>query len=474
MKKYYILLLSLSITISTLLAQNKSKEAVTVPIPNYSTAKTTSCIDTIRYPQTKTTGVEADTMATGVREGAAQYYHFSGTGIIHGISAYMLLDFDGIPGNADSIQLMAKVMKVNAFNEPIILIDSSIVTIYDVGYQEQALMFDAPISITDSFAIALEIPAGFNDTLFYTSNSSVNSDGAGEGLASIAYQGIWYNYYMRGWGWDVDILMSPIFEQTISSNYIVDSSIVCLGNDILFTNTSSFTDNSMFNTAQTTFILDYGNINTSTIDTTLLYTYPSAGNFLSTLTFAHYGYNGACVDDSSIMVTVLDTSISNFNYTGLGGGAYQFTDMSTSANTYYWDFGNGDTSTLQSPIYTYLTSNNYNVCLTVTDSNGCNVNTSCQTVSFVTAVESAKSNKEEVKIYPIPANKYFNVEVLSSYKNGSIIITDVVGKTVKSININDQESVKISTQEMNSGVYFLSIENNGQKVYTKRILIDKK
>jgi PKD repeat protein len=474
MKKTYLLLLLLSISITTLLSQNKSKVVVPVPTLNYSTAKTTACIDTIRYPQTKTTGVEADTIARYLREGAAQYYHFSGSGVIHGISAYMLLDFDGVPGNTDSIQLVAKVMKVNDYNEPIILIDSSFVTIYDVGYQEQALMFDAPISITDSFAIALEIPAGFTDTLFYTSNSSVSSDGSGEGLASIAYEGIWYNYYMRGWGWDVDILLSPIFEQEFTASYTVDTNSVCLGQPISFTNTTVSNPNTMFfaaNPADQNIL--FGDMNSDVFDTTTVYTYTNAGAYNSIVESLNWGYSAICVADTSITVTVLDTAISNYNYASLGGGAYQFTDMSTNANTYYWDFGDGDTSTLQSPIHTYLTSNNYNVCLTVTDSNGCNVNTSCQIVSFVTGIAS-NINKEEVRIYPVPANKFLNVVIPSDYRNGSIVITDVVGKTVEDIEINNQESIKILTQEINSGVYFLSIENNGQKVYTKRILIDKK
>lgn len=440
---------------------------------SYSNAKTSTCIDTIRYPQTKTTAIEADTIATGLREGAAQYYFYSGTGIVHGISAYMLLDFDGIPGNADSIQLMAKVMKVNAFQEPITLIDSSLVTIYDVGYQEQALMFDSPINITDSFAIALEIPAGFNDTLFYTSNSSVNFDGAGEGLASVAYQGIWYNFYMRGWGWDVDILMSPIFEQTINSNYSVDTTEICLGSDVTFTNSTIYTSNSMFMTSPVGLSLNFGDGDSAAIDTTLQHLYTSSGSFMTSLTLNHYGYSAVCSDVSVIEVSVLDTSISNFNYTALGGGAYQFTDMSSSANTYFWDFGDGDTSSLQSPMHTFLTSSNYNVCLTVTDSNGCNVNTSCQTVSFVTGIEGV-SNAKEVKVYPIPANKFINIDIPVVYNSGNVVLTDIVGKTVKSVSINQNNSMKILTNDINSGVYFLTIENNGQKNFSRRIVIDKK
>ena len=271
------------------------------------------------------------------------------------------------------------------------------------------------------------------------------------------------------------MLLSPIFEQSFSADYVVDTNTVCLGNPVLFTNTSSTIENTMFNTASTSNSLDVDELFTIvSFDTNYTQTYINEGVHTTAFEKIHFGYNGNCVDNSSIVITVLDTSISNYNYAALGGGSYQFTDLSTSANTYYWDFDDGDTSSLQSPIHTFLVDNNYNVCLTVTDTNGCNVNTSCQTVSFVTGVESTNIKYNEFNIYPIPANKYFTVTVPSNYNKGSVIITDVVGKTVKSININDQESVKILTQDINSGVYFLSIENNGQKVYTKRIIIDKK
>jgi PKD repeat protein len=56
-----------------------------------------------------------------------------------------------------------------------------------------------------------------------------------------------------------------------------------------------------------------------------------------------------------------------------------FTDASTDATTYAWDFGDSGTSTSASPTHTYLADGTYNVCLTVT--NSCGTDQFCQTVT---------------------------------------------------------------------------------------------
>lgn len=56
-----------------------------------------------------------------------------------------------------------------------------------------------------------------------------------------------------------------------------------------------------------------------------------------------------------------------------------FTDLSSSATGWFWDFGDGYQSTLQHPEHTYQQTGNYLVCLTVADS--CGSDTVCETVS---------------------------------------------------------------------------------------------
>ena len=48
-----------------------------------------------------------------------------------------------------------------------------------------------------------------------------------------------------------------------------------------------------------------------------------------------------------------------------------FTDLSVNAISWYWRFGNGDTSVLQNPVYTYDSIPTSPVSLTITDNHGC-------------------------------------------------------------------------------------------------------
>lgn len=73
-----------------------------------------------------------------------------------------------------------------------------------------------------------------------------------------------------------------------------------------------------------------------------------------------------------------------FQYSGTPAlPMYSFTDSSTAANdsiiSWAWDFGDGNTSTMQNPTHTYNTPGPWVVCLTVSTVLGCN-STYCDTV----------------------------------------------------------------------------------------------
>jgi gliding motility-associated-like protein len=50
-----------------------------------------------------------------------------------------------------------------------------------------------------------------------------------------------------------------------------------------------------------------------------------------------------------------------------------FTNQTGGAVGYTWNFGNGDTSNVENPTYTYTGAGNFSVILTVTDTNGCSI-----------------------------------------------------------------------------------------------------
>ncbi len=61
-----------------------------------------------------------------------------------------------------------------------------------------------------------------------------------------------------------------------------------------------------------------------------------------------------------------------------------FVNTSTGVNnTYTWNFGDGNTSNVEHPVHTYLTSGTFQVCLAITDATGCSDNL-CANLNVVT------------------------------------------------------------------------------------------
>ncbi|MEZ4775620.1 MAG: PKD domain-containing protein [Bacteroidia bacterium] len=90
--------------------------------------------------------------------------------------------------------------------------------------------------------------------------------------------------------------------------------------------------------------------------------------------------DGVCADtlirQNYIDVTGPDPDFTTNNTTGCAPLPVSFTSTSTPASgttitNYLWNFGDGGTSTLQNPVYSYATPGLYTVSLTVLDSDGC-------------------------------------------------------------------------------------------------------
>ena len=133
-----------------------------------------------------------------------------------------------------------------------------------------------------------------------------------------------------------------------------------------------FTDES---TGATSWLWDLGNGATSSQQNpSTLYANP--GTYTVTLTVTNA--NGSQTLSKTNFITVNDPPTPNFNANNTAGCfplRVQFTDASNPGSgsivSWSWNFGNGATSTLQNPFYTYTVSGTFYVSLTVTNSAGC-------------------------------------------------------------------------------------------------------
>jgi gliding motility-associated-like protein len=106
------------------------------------------------------------------------------------------------------------------------------------------------------------------------------------------------------------------------------------------------------------------------------HTYAGAGTYTVALVALVAGGGSACTDTDKVVINILPQPIANFSVSPNKGcdhitGAV-FTDMSTSATAWNWNFGNGNTfNGLLPPLQNYTTTGNFVASLTVTAANTC-------------------------------------------------------------------------------------------------------
>lgn len=140
------------------------------------------------------------------------------------------------------------------------------------------------------------------------------------------------------------------------------NTIECFGNPTAFTNQSTGNP--------TTFSWDFGDGSPLDSSTDPTHTYGASGNYLVSLTVTN-ALN--CSDNVVLLVQVNDVPVADFSWSQTCHGQnMNFTDQSlNSPITWDWDFGDGATDNVQSPLHLYADTGTYNVQLIVSGGSGC-------------------------------------------------------------------------------------------------------
>lgn len=167
----------------------------------------------------------------------------------------------------------------------------------------------------------------------------------------------------------------------------------------------------------TSWVWDFGDASTSTLQNPL-HNYTAAGPFNISLTVTTN--NGCSAIKEQILNTIYPEPVAAFSSLPQVciGSLIGFSDNSTASGStvtgWNWDFGDGNTSTLQNPTHIYASAGSYTVTLHVTSAEG------CQTVSnFAT---------HTVVVNPLPtANISGTTTVCLNSPSPSIVFTGVIG-----------------------------------------------
>lgn len=166
-----------------------------------------------------------------------------------------------------------------------------------------------------------------------------------------------------------------------------------------------------------------------------LHVYDTAGTYTVTLNVT--SING-CTDQVTQQVTVAPPPVADFTFDPEFGQSpllVDFTNNSTDAVSYLWDFGDGDTSTQAEPIHTYQNDGTYTITLTVTGIGGC-ISTVTQQISVIVttlniSVSLVETTDDNGRLYlsALIGNKgtrdVTSFEIMSSIGKGSRIAEHV-------------------------------------------------
>ncbi|MES2591701.1 MAG: PKD domain-containing protein [Bacteroidota bacterium] len=148
--------------------------------------------------------------------------------------------------------------------------------------------------------------------------------------------------------------------------------------DFINPNMILFSDNSVPNSVYTVWLFDDGTMDSIQNP---VHIFSEPGSYTVCLTM---GDSTGCSNTSCQEVVIGPVSCSSdFSYTpdSLDLLNFQFTDLSAGSTTsLLWEFGDGDTSSVQNPIHTYSSTGSYSVCLTVFDSLANCVDTYCENI----------------------------------------------------------------------------------------------
>ncbi len=259
------------------------------------------------------------------------------------------------------------------------------------------------------------------------------------GLYTVAINGV------CGIGADtIDITMSNI----VYTNFLTATdTLICVG-DTAFLSSSMTADSYSWNTAETTPVISVTTSGIYTLDVS----------------------DGCGNGSEMININVLASPVAGFTYTSSYVSAI-FTNTSIDpSNTYLWDFGDGTTSTEESPSHIFPTAGPYTVTLTVTNQCGADIYTSI--VSMVGVDELKK--EVNLSIFPNPSDGMFTIS-LTMFTQTEMIVTieNILGEVIYSSEMLSSDgnfSSTVNLSKESTGIYFVHLNLNGEQLSEKIII----
>lgn len=155
--------------------------------------------------------------------------------------------------------------------------------------------------------------------------------------------------------------------------------------------------------------------------------------------------------------------MANFSFVS-NSTAYGFLDVSGGpVNSWYWDFGDGNSSSLQNPNHTFGLSGTYLVCLTVV--NDCGTDSICQSV-MVIGVDDPMDGSY-LSVFPNPTDGHFVARMqFGSSEATQIKVVNTLGQVVyvADLGVVSEYETEVPSDRWAVGVYQVVVFHGGREV----------
>jgi PKD repeat protein len=173
--------------------------------------------------------------------------------------------------------------------------------------------------------------------------------------------------------------------------------------------------------------------------------------------------NGCTLVSGIVDIELNSLPVANFTFEQTFTTEYQvqFTNTSSSADAYLWNFGGNNTSIEQSPLFTFAFDNNWPVTLTVT--NNCGTSTTTITVNVIKTSINDLPGFNSVNVGPNPGNDFLIFSgVTHSNKKVNFKIYDLLGKLQlqKQVQVQGNFNEILNTESLSKGMYLIEVESD--------------
>ena len=208
----------------------------------------------------------------------------------------------------------------------------------------------------------------------------------------------------------------------------------------------------------------------STGDSTRSITVSSSGNITVTVTNSNQCLGVGA--SNQLSVNAVDVPAAAFSNNTLSAPyIYEFSNNSTGATSFSWNFGNGQSSTQQNPDSVIFTQNGqFTITLIARNSSG-NVVCADTAVSTITVIgvgiEEITNTADNIQLYPNPAHDHIRLSFdLSHQTEAAIQISDLQGRAIRNFLMDAQGGnnlLSIETSELAAGLYLLQLDVAAQR-----------